>query len=224
VNIKVGLEVSSLGERTTTRNGATVYTIGTRNASTMLRLKDGETQVLAGLILDDERKNASKLPGMGDIPIIGRLFANQEDRKSKTEIVLAITPRIVGNISRPNAEISEYWSGTESGISDKPQINVPVGATGSRATSSVVREQAMPVDDGAEAVTPAAGAGSEPQMDPASGTINNAPATTAPDTNMPSTIQPSSDGASTPQTGTQPANPSSSRTVPENVPFSSLTP
>ncbi|MEZ0315750.1 MAG: secretin N-terminal domain-containing protein [Methylophilaceae bacterium] len=130
VNIKIGLEVSSLGERTTTRNGATVYTIGTRNASTLLRLKDGETQVLAGLILDDERKNASKLPGLGDIPLLGRLFANQEDRKSKTEIVLAITPRILGNISRPSAEISEYWSGTESGISDKPQINVPVGNSG----------------------------------------------------------------------------------------------
>ena len=63
VNIKVGLEVSSLGERTTTKNGATVYTIGTRDANTILRLKNGETQVLAGLISDDERKNASKLPG-----------------------------------------------------------------------------------------------------------------------------------------------------------------
>lgn len=132
VNIKIGLEVSSLGEKTITRNGATVYSIGTRNASTQLRLKDGETQVLAGLILDDERKNASKLPALGDIPLLGRLFSNQEDRKSKTEIVLAITPRILGNISRPDAEISEYWSGTESGITDRPQINVPIGGAGGR--------------------------------------------------------------------------------------------
>lgn len=126
VNIKIALEVSSLGERTVTRNGAVVYTIGTRNANTSLRLKDGETQVLAGLILDDERKNASKLPGLGDIPIIGRLFANQEDRKNKTEIILAITPRILANIVRPDAEISEYWSGTDSFITDKPQSNLPV--------------------------------------------------------------------------------------------------
>jgi general secretion pathway protein D len=125
VNIKVGLEVSSLGERTTTRNGATVYTIGTRDANTVLRLKDGETQVLAGLISDDERKSASKLPGLGDIPLLGRLFANQQDQKSKTEIVLAITPRIISNIVRPNAEISEYWSGTESVITDKALINIP---------------------------------------------------------------------------------------------------
>ena len=125
VNIKVGLEVSSLGERTITKNGAVVYTIGTRNANTILRLKNGETQVLAGLISDDERKNASKLPGLGDIPILGRLFANQQDQKTKTEIVLAITPRIISNIVRPNAEVSEYWSGTDSLITDKQQINVP---------------------------------------------------------------------------------------------------
>ena len=129
VNIKVGLEVSSLGERTITKNGATVYTIGTRNANTILRLKNGETQVLAGLISDDERKNASKLPGLGDIPILGRLFANQQDQKTKTEIVLAITPRIVSNIVRPNAEVSEYWSGTDSLITDKQQVILPVGNT-----------------------------------------------------------------------------------------------
>lgn len=127
VNIKIELEVSSLGEKTITRNGATVYTIGTRNASTLLRLKDGETQVLAGLILDNERKNANKLPALGDIPLLGRLFSNQEDSKSKTEIILAITPRILSNISRPDAEVSEYWSGTEAVITDKPQINVPIG-------------------------------------------------------------------------------------------------
>lgn len=128
VNIKIGLEVSSLGEKTTTKNGATVYTIGTRNASTVLRLKNGETQILAGLILDDERKSASKLPGLGDIPLLGRLFSNQEDKKSKTEIVLAITPRVIGNVNLPQAEVSEYWSGTENLITDKPQSVMPTGS------------------------------------------------------------------------------------------------
>ena len=127
VNIKIGLEVSSLGEKTVTKSGTTVYTIGTRNANTALRLKNGETQILAGLILDDERKNASKLPGFGDIPLLGRLFSNHEDKKSKTEIVLAITPKIIGNILLPKANISEYWSGTENIITDKAQTFVPAG-------------------------------------------------------------------------------------------------
>lgn len=140
VNIKVGLEVSSLGEKMTTNNGATAYTIGTRNANTVLRLKNGETQILAGLILDDERKNASKLPGLGDIPLLGRLFSNQEDKKSKTEIVLAITPRIIGNISLPNAEVSEYWSGTENLITDKPQNGLPV-SSGALSAKEQFRER-----------------------------------------------------------------------------------
>jgi general secretion pathway protein D len=130
VNIKIGLEVSSLGNQTITKSGSTVYAIGTRNANTLLRLKDGETQILAGLISDEERKNATKLPALGDIPILGRLFSDHKDEKKKTEIVLAITPHILGNISRPNAEVSEYWSGTENGITDRPQINVPVNAGG----------------------------------------------------------------------------------------------
>jgi general secretion pathway protein D len=141
VNIKVALEVSSLGEKTVTRNGATVYTIGTRNANTILRLKDGETQVLAGLISDDERKNTSKLPGLGDIPLIGRLFSNQQDQKSKTEIVLAITPRIVSNIARPSAEISEYWSGTDTLITDKPVLNIPVSSGGPTTPDESARER-----------------------------------------------------------------------------------
>jgi general secretion pathway protein D len=126
VNIKVGLEVSSLGKETITTNGASVFQIGTRNASTVLRLKDGETQVLAGLLSNEERKNSNRLPGIGDIPLLGRLFANQIDRKNKTEIVLAITPRVINNLNLPNAYINEYWSGTENEILDKPNTKMPV--------------------------------------------------------------------------------------------------
>ncbi len=125
VNINLALEVSSLGDRTVSPNGTVAFTIGTRNTSTVLRLKNNETQVLAGLISDKERKNSSRLPGVGDIPILGRLFANQSDTKKKTEIVLAITPRILSNISRPDAELTEYWSGTKNLITDKQQISLP---------------------------------------------------------------------------------------------------
>ncbi len=160
VNIKIALEVSSLGERTITRNGATVYTIGTRDANTTLRLKDGETQVLAGLISDDERKNASKLPGLGDIPLIGRLFSNQQDQKNKTEIVLAITPRIISNIARPSAEVSEYWSGTDAVINDKLQTTLPVTAT-PLSLQDQLRER-MRLQQNSSAAAPEAQATTEP--------------------------------------------------------------
>jgi len=153
VNIKVGLEVSSLGTKTTLTNGSTVYQIGTRNANTLLRLKDGETQVLAGLISDDERNSANKLPGLGDIPLLGRLFSNQTDSKNKTEIVLAITPHILSNIHRPEAEVAEYWSGTEGSISDRPQITV-VGSGNSGSVRGLQRPAPEPVSESAPVETP----------------------------------------------------------------------
>src|SRR5438270_456100 len=65
VGIKVGLEVSSI-VNTVTSAQSTTYQIGTRNATTNLRLHDGETQVLAGLIQDDDRRNADRVPGLGE--------------------------------------------------------------------------------------------------------------------------------------------------------------
>ena len=194
VNIKVGLEVSSLGERTTTRNGATVYTIGTRDANTVLRLKDGETQVLAGLISDDERKNSSKLPGLGDIPLLGRLFANQQDQKSKTEIVLAITPRIISNIVRPNAEISEYWSGTESVITDKPLANLPANTAPPSARELFEERIRRPIRKIQEDVPEPAPA---EQLEPA------APAATNPDGSA--VIPPAEAAAQSPPEAAEPA-------------------
>jgi general secretion pathway protein D len=139
VSIKVGLEVSSLGDKTVTNNGATVYTIGTRNAATLLRLKDGETQILAGLIQDEDRKNAARVPGLGDIPILGRLFSNQEDKKTKTEIVLAITPRVLSNLQLPKSNVFDFWSGTENELSDTlKKFNAPASSSGAARDDGVI--------------------------------------------------------------------------------------
>lgn len=141
VSIKVNLEVSSLGEAITLSNNSKVYNIGTRNATTMLRLKHGETQILAGLIQDSERKNADKLPGLGEIPILGRLFSRHIDEKNKTEIVLAITPKVISNVTLPEASFSEYWSGTDTVISDKPLLNSVTSSPLTRAQQ--MREQQL---------------------------------------------------------------------------------
>ncbi|MFL9609303.1 secretin N-terminal domain-containing protein [Methylobacillus sp. Pita2] len=155
VNIKIALEVSSLGEKVDVTN-TDVYRIGTRSASTLLRLKNGETQILAGLINDEERRTTSRVPGIGDIPLLGRLFSNQEDRRRKTEIVLAITPRLVNNINHPESEVVEYWSGTENGISDHPQINVPgTGAAGNMSPREMMMQRLRPAEPVAPEPEPA---------------------------------------------------------------------
>lgn len=120
VTIKVALEVSNVINQLSTKSGSVAYQIGTRTAQTVLRLKDGENQVLAGLINDEDRRSAYKVPGLGEIPIIGRLFGSQADDSSKTEIVLSITPRILRNVQRPSAAILEFDSGTETSLGNRP--------------------------------------------------------------------------------------------------------
>ncbi len=126
VAMKVALEVSSILDTIVRASGTQVYRLGTRNAATTLRLKDGETQILAGLIQSDERRTANKIPGIGDLPIVGRLFSNRNDNNTKTEIVLLITPRIVRNIVRPEVDIAEFASGTEASLGGgAPGAGVP---------------------------------------------------------------------------------------------------
>lgn len=120
VAIKLNLEVSSIVNEITTVPGTVAYQIGTRNATTLLRLKDGETQILAGLISDDERKTANKVPGLGDLPLLGRLFSSHKDDSNKTEIILSITPRLIRSLNRPEAKITEFWYGTEASVRSKP--------------------------------------------------------------------------------------------------------
>jgi len=134
IAIKVGLEVSNIIETVDLFN-TRAYRLGTRNAATTLRLRDGETQILAGLIQDEDRGTANRLPGVGDIPVLGRLFSSTNDTQGKTEIVLLITPRVVRNLLRPEAQFAEFASGTEAAVGAPPLALRPV-PPGSLALSS----------------------------------------------------------------------------------------
>jgi general secretion pathway protein D len=116
VVIRINLEVSNIVDRVRTKSGTLAYQIGTRNASTVLRLKDGENQVLAGLISDAERSSANKVPGLGELPVIGRLFGSTSDEGQKTELMLSITPRLVRGTARPALARTEFDSGTEASL------------------------------------------------------------------------------------------------------------
>ena len=128
ITIKVALEVSNIVNQSKTNSGTTIYNIGQRTASTVLRLRDGENQVLAGLISNEDRRTANKVPGLGELPVAGRLFGSQLDDDSRTEIVLSITPRIVRNIERPALELLEFESGTETSL--RGRADGPAGAVG----------------------------------------------------------------------------------------------
>ncbi len=123
VGIKTSLEISDLGKETFSGTGdkkSSAYSFLTRTASTVLRLKDGETQILGGLIDSKDNNDAVKVPGLGDIPLLGRLFSSHKHTNDKTELILAITPHIIRNIRQPDADLSSYWSGTEGTVRSRP--------------------------------------------------------------------------------------------------------
>jgi general secretion pathway protein D len=126
VGIRVGLEVSNISNQTRSSSGTIAYQVGTRNASTTLRLHDGETQVLAGLINDEDRRVATQVPGLAQLPVIGRLFSATNDTANKTEIVLLITPRVIRNIERPGPSLEQFNSGTELEVGGAGAAAAPV--------------------------------------------------------------------------------------------------
>ncbi|MGH8263647.1 MAG: secretin N-terminal domain-containing protein [Steroidobacteraceae bacterium] len=139
VAIKINLEVSSILQQVTADNSGTIaYQIGTRNATTLLQLRDGETQILAGLINDNDRKSSSHVPGLGDMPLIGRLFGSRLGNSEKNEIVLSITPRIVRAQPRASSENAEFYYGTEAQLRGTPLANGAPAAVGSGAARAPV--------------------------------------------------------------------------------------
>lgn len=119
--VKLGLEVSSLGENIGTATEP-AFRIGTRNAETYMSLRDGETAILGGLIRDEERNTRVKIPGLGDIPLIGALFTSYDDSIGRTDVLLTITPRVIRGWELPNKSAREFYSGTENVYSDNPVI------------------------------------------------------------------------------------------------------
>lgn len=113
VTIKVALEVSSITNKVSGPSDSFAYQVGTRQATTTLRLRDGETQILAGLINDSESRSSAGVPGLHDLPVAGRLFGLTTNERKKSEIILLVTPHIVRNVIQPGTAASPMPSGTE---------------------------------------------------------------------------------------------------------------
>lgn len=142
VTIKVALEVSNLLREVSGPAGSLAYQVGTRSTTTALRLKDGETQVLAGLINDEDRQRAVGVPGLSRAPVLGKLFGVQSDTRNKTEVVMLITPHIVRRLQPVAAADATIASGTDSqpgAVSLRLQLGARAGVAASRGGATVPR-------------------------------------------------------------------------------------
>jgi pilus assembly protein CpaC len=96
IRLKVAPEVSSLDyTNAVTIQGATVPGISTRRLQTEVELESGQTFVIAGLLDRSVRDNFSKVPGIGDIPVLGKLFQSKSIARSNSELLVIITPEVV---------------------------------------------------------------------------------------------------------------------------------
>src|SRR2546422_222445 len=116
ITLKLKVEVSSLAGQISAGNGLSQPIIGTREIDTTIRLKDQETNLLAGLIREEERKSMTGLPGLSSIPVVRRIFGNTETNIQQTDIVLTLTPHIIRIPDVTEEDLLPLWIGTESNI------------------------------------------------------------------------------------------------------------
>lgn len=107
IRMQISPEVSTLDfTNAITISGFLVPAMSTRRVETEIELRDGQTFGMAGLMDQRTQTNMSKIPGIGDLPIIGHLFRSKNINRSRTELVVLVTPRIVdpvrGEVTSPS--------------------------------------------------------------------------------------------------------------------------
>jgi general secretion pathway protein D len=119
VTLTLKLEISSLGPLF--QNNPTFRS---RNVTSVIRLRDGETTILAGLIQDEERTTVTGLPGLGDVPVLGRIFSRNRKEATETDIVMTMTPHIVRRLDLREEDLRSFSLGSESApvLFDVPAI------------------------------------------------------------------------------------------------------
>ena len=129
VTLKLTLEVSQLGAPVDF-GGQKQPTIGTRTIASNIRLRDGETNFLAGLFRTDKSRSSTTVPFFGDVPVLGRLFSNKTHGQQTTDLVLTLTPHIVRIPDVTEEDLTPVYVGTDSNISFQgtPRIESPGGA------------------------------------------------------------------------------------------------
>jgi general secretion pathway protein D len=97
-------------------------TFGNREVNTTIRLRDGETNILAGLIRDDERTQLDGIPGLSDIPVIGRMFAKSHRDREETDVIVTLTPHIIRVLDLNEADLRPFRVLRDGSITGDPGI------------------------------------------------------------------------------------------------------
>ena len=139
VTLELDIKVKSIGGE----GFANIPIIATREVKNVIRLRDGETNLLAGLLKDEERIIKTGIIGLKNIPLLGGLFSRTEITVQQTDVIMTITPRIIRTLPVTEEDMKPLWVGLE-GIT-------PSESKTERMPEEVIREQRMRAREEAEA-------------------------------------------------------------------------
>ena len=120
VNMKIRQEISSKGADVTT-GSVTTASFNTREVNTEVVLKDNQVLVMGGLMRTDKSKTVEGIPGLMDIPYLGKLFSSESVTSKKTELMIFITPHIISTVEDSNNATREIKKRLSSLKNNHPQ-------------------------------------------------------------------------------------------------------
>jgi general secretion pathway protein D len=105
-------------------------TFGNREVTTQIRLRDGETNMLAGLIRDDERRSLDGIPGISDLPLVGHMFGHSRNQRDQTDVILMLTPHIVRILDLTEDDLRAFVvgpnaAGGSAGLGGRQDLGLP---------------------------------------------------------------------------------------------------
>jgi general secretion pathway protein D len=113
VTVELNFEISSVGAPIAgVAGGQLLPPVNTRNLDTFIKVKNGETRLLGGLLQTTDSSANNRVPFLSDIPFLGRLFVSGDQSQTRTDVLISLTPRIVKILDRPEAELESFSSGT----------------------------------------------------------------------------------------------------------------
>jgi pilus assembly protein CpaC len=116
ISARIATEISALNFDVMIKD---IPGLSKRRAETDVNLRENETLIIAGLVTDDMSRNVDKVPALGDVPILGKLFRSKQFREQQTELIVMITPRFV------SGEINASFPSFASQRPDAPLRNDP---------------------------------------------------------------------------------------------------
>jgi general secretion pathway protein D len=130
VTVELNFEVSSVGAAIAGVTGGDLLPpVNTRNLDTFIKVKNGETRLLGGLLQTTDSVSNSRVPFLSDIPGLGRLFVSGNQEQTRTDVLISITPRIVKVLERPQPDLETFQSGTADSFGSPVPSGAPVAPT-----------------------------------------------------------------------------------------------